>query len=140
MTTLEQLNLFDIEEEYSEKKMDAKETISPNAEMEEVVVVHEAETIIDVQVALLEDERNESFQSNQKLSQLQVMDKVKIVLISEELDSETHNYRKFYEPHLIGKVGEITNLLVSSKGKMTYEVNVYGEKSIFEETELLWIG
>ena len=35
-------------------------------------------------------------------SKFQVMDKVKITLINEQIDSETHHYRKYYEPHLIG--------------------------------------
>ena len=138
VTTLEQLNLFHIEEEINEKKMHGNEKISQNKEKEELVVQQKLETS-NVKSSSLKDARDELFQSNQT-TQLQVMDKVKIVLISEELDSETHNYRKYYEPHLIGKVGEITNVIVSSKGKVTYEVDVYGEKSIFEEAELLWIG
>ena len=118
--------------------MHGNEKISQNKEKEELVVQQKLETS-NVKSSLLKDARDELLHSNQT-TQLQVMDKVKIVLISEELDSETHNYRKYYEPHLIGKVGEITNVIVSSKGKVTYEVDVYGEKSIFEAAELLWIG
>lgn len=134
VTTMEQLNLFNIEEDNFEKKMDAKETVSPNS------VEHKAEETHTVQAPSLKDDSNKSCSSDQETTRFQVMDKVKVVLISEELDSETHNYRKYYEPYLIGKIGEITNIIVSTKGKVTYEVDVYGEKSIFEEAELLWIG
>ena len=145
VTTLEQLNLFDIEEN-DEKKSDVtddlkNEKVSPNNELKELGQHEEEESPpVAVEVtSLKEDERENPLPSIQK-THFQVMDKVKIVLISEDLDSETHNYRKYYEPHLIGKVGEITNVHVSSRGKVTYEVDVYGEKSIFEEAELLWIG
>lgn len=74
-------------------------------------------------------------QPNQNMA-LQVGNRVKIILIDEEVDSETHHYRKYYEPHLIGKVGEISKVLMSSKGKITYEVDIYGEKSLFEPCEL----
>ena len=145
MTTLEQLNLFDLEEENDEKKIDPKvdsknEKVSPNDQIIEVMQYNEDDSHLAEETVLKEDERDEPFQSSQRMTQLQVGDKVKIVLISEEVDSETHNYRKYYEPHLIGKVGEITNVHVSTRGKVTYEVDVYGEKSIFEEAELLWIG
>lgn len=70
----------------------------------------------------------------------QVMDKVKIILIDEELDSETHHYRKYYEPHLIGKVGEITGISKKKSGHYTYEVDFYGTTAYFEEVELVWIG
>ena len=140
VTTMEQLNLFHIEEEIKEKNTNVNEKISPNDGTEELVVqVQQKLETFTSQGSLLKDDRDELFQSNQT-TQFQVMDKVKIVLISEELDSETHNYRKYYEPHFIGKVGEVTKVIVSSKGKVTYEVDVYGEKSIFEEAELLWIG
>lgn len=36
----------------------------------------------------------------------QLMDTVKIILIDEQLDSETYHYRKFYEAHIINKVGK----------------------------------
>ena len=141
VTTLEQLNLFDLEEENDEKKIDPKvdsKNVSPNDQIKEVM--QEEESLLAKATSLQEEKRDELLQSSQRIIQFQLMDKVKIVLISEDLDSETHNYRKYYEPHLIGKVGEITNVHVSSRGKVTYEVDVYGEKSIFEEGELLWIG
>lgn len=71
---------------------------------------------------------------------LQLMDKVKIILIDEQLDSETHHYRKYYEPHLIGKVGQITGISKKKSGHYTYEVNIYGTTAYFEEVELVWIG
>ena len=136
---MEQLNLFNLVEENDEKKIDTKvEKVTPNNQI--IEVYNEDELHLAEATALKEDKRDELLQSSQMMTQLQVTDKVKIVLISEEVDSETHNYRKYYEPHLIGKVGEITNVFVSSRGKVTYEVDVYGEKSIFEEAELLWIG
>jgi hypothetical protein len=136
---VEQLNLFNLVEENDEKKIDTKvEKVTPNNQI--IEVYNEDELHLAEATALKEDKRDELLQSSQMMTQLQVTDKVKIVLISEEVDSETHNYRKYYEPHLIGKVGEITNVFVSSRGKVTYEVDVYGEKSIFEEAELLWIG
>ena len=138
---MEQLNLFNLVEENDEKKIDTKvEKVTPNNQIIEVVQYNEDDLHLAEATALKEDKRDELLQSSQRMTQLQVTDKVKIVLISEEFDSETHNYRKYYEPHLIGKVGEITNVFVSSRGKVTYEVDVYGEKSIFEEAELLWIG
>lgn len=137
---MEQLNLFDFEEIINEEKMDYEETVILHEEVKEPVVEHKVDETVAFNTSLLKAERDESFQLNQKTTQLQVMHKVKIVLISEEVDSETHNFRKYYEPHLIGKVGEITNVYISSKGKASYEVDVYGQKSIFEEAELLRIG
>ena len=127
---VKQLNLFEIED-YEENITDTQ-----NKKMEELVLLPEGKEVLDVQKALF----IESLESDHETPQFQVMDKVKIILISEEIDNETHNYRKYYEAHLIGKVGEITNVHVSSKGKITYEVDVYGEKSIFDEAELQWIG
>lgn len=69
----------------------------------------------------------------------QLYDQVKIILVDEEIDSELHNFRKYYEPFMIGKVGEIIKV-ISSKGKFSYEVDVYGEKRIFDECELRWNG
>ena len=140
VTTLEQLNLFEIEEDNDAKKLDAKENISSNDELGKLVVQPEIRETHDVQGSLWNDTKDELVQSNQKTTQFQLLDKVKIVLISEEVDSETYNYRKYYAPHLIGKVGEITNIYVSTRGDVTYEVDVYGSKSIFEEAELIWIG
>ena len=104
-----------------------------------LAVPNEVEEIVGAEEPSLKADNRDKLLTNQN-NPFHVMDKVKIVLISEELDSETHNYRKYYEPHLIGKVGEISDILVSSTGKKTYEVDVYGQKSIFEEAELLWIG
>ena len=69
-----------------------------------------------------------------------VLDKVKVLLIPEEIDSELHNYRKYYEPHVLNKVGEITNILVNEKNVATYEVDIYGSKYYLLEQELRWLG
>lgn len=69
-----------------------------------------------------------------------VLDKVKVLLIQEEIDSELHNYRKYYEPHVLNKVGEITNIMVSNQHNVTYEVDIYGTKYLLKEQELVWIG
>ena len=65
-----------------------------------------------------------------------LMDYVKIKLIDEHIDSETYHYRKYYEPHIINKVGEITNIQISESGAITYEVTIYGEKYYLLEQEL----
>ena len=51
----------------------------------------------------------------------QLMDTVKVILIDEQLDSETYYYGKFYEAHIINKVGEITNIHINTAGIITYE-------------------
>ena len=130
VVVVKQLNLFDL--------VGFEETIIERQDkdfMEDLFMSHEA--TLSVQESLTIEE---PFRLNPKTTQFHVMDKVKIILISEEVDSETHNYRKYYEAHLIGKIGEITNVYVSTRGKVTYEVQVYGEKSLFEEYELQWIG
>ena len=130
VVVVKQLNLFDL--------VDFEETIIDREDkdlMEGLFMSHEA--TLGVQESLPIEE---PFRLDLETTQFQLMDKVKIILISEEVDSETHNYRKYYEAHLIGKIGEITNVYVSTRGKVTYEVQVYGEKSLFEESELQWIG
>ena len=67
----------------------------------------------------------------------QVMDTVKIILIDEHLDSETYHYHKFYEAHIIDKVGEVTNIHISTSGVITYEVDLYGAKYYLLEEELV---
>ena len=127
---MKQLNLFDL--------VDFEETIADREDkgvMEDFFI--SKEETLDIQESLT---IAESYRLKREKTQFQVMDKVKIILISEEVDSETHNYRKYYEAHLIGKIGEITNVYVSTRGKVSYEVQVYGEKSLFEEAELQWIG
>ena len=64
------------------------------------------------------------------------MDTVKVILIDEQLDSETYHYRKFYEAHIINKAGEITNIHISPAG-VTYEVDIYGAKYYLLEEELI---
>ena len=66
----------------------------------------------------------------------QLMDYVKVKLIEEHIDSETHHYRKYYEPHIINKGGEITNIQISENGTITYEVTIYGKKYYLLEQEL----
>lgn len=66
----------------------------------------------------------------------QLMDTVKVILIDEQLDSETYHYRKFYEAHIINKVGEISNIHISPAG-VTYEVDIYGAKYYLLEEELI---
>ena len=72
-------------------------------------------------------------------TKFQLLDQVKIELVDESVDSELHNFRKYYEPFLIGKVGEVIRI-IPSKQKCSYEVDIYGEKRIFEECELKWNG
>ncbi|WP_234417394.1 MULTISPECIES: hypothetical protein [unclassified Lysinibacillus] len=78
--------------------------------------------------------------SEQVKTNFQLLDKVKVVLIDEEIDSETHHYRKYYEPHILNKVGEITNVQINDKNVVTYEVDIYGLKYYLMEQELIWIG
>lgn len=78
--------------------------------------------------------------SEQVKTNFQLLDKVKVVLIDEEIDSETHHYRKYYEPHILNKVGEITNVQINDKNEVTYEVDIYGAKYYLLEQELKWIG
>jgi HJR/Mrr/RecB family endonuclease len=69
-----------------------------------------------------------------------ILDKVKIRLIEEAIDSETHHYRKHYEAHILNKIGEITNVLINGKNVATYEVDIYGSKYYLLEQELEWLG
>jgi hypothetical protein len=70
----------------------------------------------------------------------ELMDKVKVQLVDEEIDSETHNYRKYYEAHILNKVGEVTQIIISERNIVTYEVEIYGAKYYLLEYELKWIG
>lgn len=79
-------------------------------------------------------------EKEEKQPGFQIFDKVKIILIDEEIDSETHHYRKYYEPHVLSKVGEVTRIHKKKANIYTYEVDIYGTKYIFEEAELVWIG
>lgn len=74
--------------------------------------------------------------SNEVKAKFQLLDKVKVQLIDEKLDSETHHYRKHYEPHILNKVGEITNVHINEKKIVTYEVDIYGAKYYLLEEEL----
>ncbi|MGN7476364.1 hypothetical protein ACTHOQ_00810 [Solibacillus silvestris] len=67
----------------------------------------------------------------------QLMDRVKVQLIDEQIDSELHHYRKYYEPHILNKAGEITNIQISGSGTITYEVDIYGVKHHLLEQELI---
>ena len=50
---------------------------------------------------------------------------------------DTYHYRKFYEAHIINKVGEITDIHISTAGIITYEVDIYGAKYYLLEEELI---
>ena len=65
-----------------------------------------------------------------------VLEQVKVKLIDEEIDSETHHYRKFYEPHIVNKVGEVQQIIVTTHA-ITYEVDIYGTKYYLLEEELV---
>lgn len=69
-------------------------------------------------------------------AKFQLMDYVKVNLIEEQIDSETHHYRKYYEPHILNKMGEITNIQISTTGTITYKVDIYGTKYYLLEQEL----
>ena len=130
MVVVKQLNLFEL--------FDFEETITDREDkgvMEDFFISKEETFGIKESLTI-----EESYRLKREKTHFQVMDKVKIILISEEVDSEIHNYRKYYEAHLIGKIGEITNIYISTRGKVSYEVQVYREKSLFEEAELQWIG
>lgn len=118
---MEQLSIFDLDEELVTETLPKQEKENQN-------------TPLSIHLTIALDHPNEV------KSKFILGDQVKITLISEELDSETHHYRKYYEPHLIGKVGEVTKLLKKKNGHFSYEVNVYGTVSIFEEEELVWNG
>ena len=66
---------------------------------------------------------------------LQVNDKVKVLLVSEAEDSEIHNYRKYYYPHVIGKFG-----IVVEVKKRSILVEIDREEVLFDEKELQWIA
>lgn len=66
---------------------------------------------------------------------IQVHDKVKLLLLDESVDSEVHNYRKYYFAHLIDKVGTVLEV----KGG-TVLVKIADEEILFEIRELEWIA
>ena len=70
-----------------------------------------------------------------KEPKFQLLDRVKVQLIDEAIDSEAHHYRKYYEPHILNKVGEVVQVLVTAKA-ITYEVEIYGAKYYLLEDEL----
>jgi len=70
-----------------------------------------------------------------KQPKFQLLDLVKVQLIDERIDSEAHHYRKYYEPHILNKVGEILQVHVTAKA-ITYEVEIYGAKYYLLEDEL----
>lgn len=43
--------------------------------------------------------------------EIQIEDQVKIVLPAVSICSETHYYLKYYYPHVINKVGQVTNVV-----------------------------
>ena len=65
-----------------------------------------------------------------------VLEQAKVQLMDEEIDSETHYYRKFYEPHIINKVGEVLQIIITTKA-ITYEVDIYGTRYYLLEEELV---
>lgn len=69
-----------------------------------------------------------------------LMDRVKVKLIDEKVDSEIHHYRKYYEPHILNKVGKITGIRISEHKVTTYEVDIFGTRFYLLEQELQWIG
>lgn len=123
---MKQLNLFDFEEELLKEESTERTLKSQNQ--------------INVNNIALNIELSLDHQKSGRVSQFKVGDQVKIILITEALDSETHHYRKYYEPHLIGKVGEVTKVVKKKNNQFSYEVNIYGTVSYFEEAELVWIG
>ena len=78
--------------------------------------------------------------SEQTETKFKLFDKVKVQLIDEAIDSETHHYRKYYEAHILSKAGEITNIFINNKNVATYEVDIYGSKYYLLEQELKWLG
>lgn len=122
---MEQLNLFDFEKELLKEELPERTVKNQNQ--------------INMNT-ILNSELSFNHQEDIQDSQFKLGDQVKIILIKETLDSETHHYRKYYEPHLIGKVGEVTKVVKKKNNQFSYEVNVYGTESSFEEAELVWIG
>ena len=92
------------------------------------------------QVIFLEQLNLFDFFSEQAETKYKILDKVKVQLIDEAIDSETHHYRKHYEAHILNKVGEITNILLNKKKVATYEVDIFGSKYYLLEQELKWFG
>lgn len=64
-----------------------------------------------------------------------VGDKVKVLPVSEVEDSEIHNYRKYYYPHVIGGFGTVLKV-----SKRSILVKIDGEEVLFDEKELQWIA
>ena len=125
---MKQLNLFDFEEQFlNEQPGQPVEQSSKSQNQDNIKSALKVDYTLDHHEANL-------------VSQFKLGDQVKIILIAEALDSETHHYRKYYEPHLIGKVGEVTKVIKKKNNQFSYEVNVYGTVSVFEEAELVWIG
>lgn len=122
---MKQLNLFDFDEELLEEEPLEQTLKSKTQDNIQSVpnIKHSFEQI-----------------NTDEVNEFKLGDKVKIQLIDEALDSETHHYRKYYEPHLIGKVGEVKKVIKKKNNQYTYEVNIYGAVSHFEEAELVWIG
>ncbi|MEG0261294.1 MAG: hypothetical protein RR651_15630 [Lysinibacillus sp.] len=71
-------------------------------------------------------------------TEIQLNDKVKIILIAESEDSEIHNYRKYYYAHVIGKIGIVTEIRKGKNGH-SFDVSILGENVTFAENELIWI-
>jgi hypothetical protein len=133
---MDQLNLFDFENEQNEEEQIAME--KSDAHTQSGIPVDKLRSAkVFIKEASVSVEEHSSVEG---LTELQVGDQVKTILIDEAVDSETHNYRKYYEPHLIGKVGEILSIKEKRNGLKTYEVNIYGTIAYFEEAELIWIS
>ena len=129
---MKQLNLFDFEEQFLNEQPEQPVEQSSKSQNHDNIN-HNIKSALKVDSTLDHHEAN-------LVSQFKLGDQVKIILIAEALDSETHHYRKYYEPHLIGKVGEVTKVMKKKNNQFSYEVNVYGTVSVFEEAELVWIG
>lgn len=60
-------------------------------------------------------------------------DKVKVIEVQE--NTEIHDYRKYYYPHILGKTGIVTK---AEKNAIT--VRIDDEEIIFDVIELEWIA
>lgn len=65
----------------------------------------------------------------------QIHDRVKLLLVTESIHWEIHNYRKYYFNHLIGKIGTVLEIK-----KNTVVVNFLEEIILCDECELVWIA
>lgn len=70
----------------------------------------------------------------------QVHDKVRLILLEEAADSELHNFRKYYYPHLINRIGEIQSIAQQLTDSANYNVLIAGEQIQCTEKELQWIA